>query len=74
MDVLNQAKSCDSSGEVIVDLMTNLSAISEENAASAETTAMTMSELSMETVRLADTSEELLKLAETLKEDLEFFK
>nr|WP_297706313.1 methyl-accepting chemotaxis protein [uncultured Butyrivibrio sp.] len=74
VDVLNQAKSCDSSGEVIVDLMTNLSAISEENAASAETTAMTMSELSMETVRLADTSEELLKLAETLKEDLEFFK
>ena len=54
--------------------MTNLSAISEENAASAETTASSMSELGRETARLAETSAELKKLADTLKEDLDFFK
>ena len=54
--------------------MTNLSAISEENAASAETTSTSMAELNRETARLADTSAELKRLADTLKEDLEFFK
>ncbi len=73
VDVLGQAESCEQSGETIVDLMTNLSAISEENAASAETTASSMSELNRETARLAETSGELKKLADTLKEDLEFF-
>ena len=73
IDVLGQAKSCDEHGEAIVDLMTNLSAISEENAASAETTASSMSELGRETARLAETSAELKKFADTLKEDLEFF-
>ncbi|MCR5716181.1 MAG: methyl-accepting chemotaxis protein, partial [Lachnospiraceae bacterium] len=33
--VLGQAQSCESAGSTVVDLMTNLSAISEENAASA---------------------------------------
>ena len=74
IDVLGQAEACEQSGETIVDLMTNLSAISEENAASAETTATSMSELGRETARLADTSAELKRLADTLKEDLEFFK
>ena len=73
VDVVGQARSCDEHGGDIVDLMTNLSAISEENAASAETTATSMSELNRETARLAETSAELKKLADTLKEDLEFF-
>ena len=73
VDVLDQAKTCDEHGESIVDLMTNLSAISEENAASAETTATSMSELNKETARLAETSAELKNLADTLKKDLEFF-
>ena len=67
VDVLDQARSCDEHGGDIVDLMTNLSAISEENAASAETTATSMSELNRETARLAQTSAELKKLADTLK-------
>jgi methyl-accepting chemotaxis protein len=74
VDVLDQAKSCDNSGELVVDLMTNLSAISQENAASAETTSTSMAELNKETARLADTSAELKNLADTLKEDLDFFK
>ncbi len=72
--VLGQADSCEHASEAIVDLMTNLSAISEENAASAETTSTSMAELNRETARLADTSAELKRLADTLKEDLEFFK
>ena len=74
VDVLDQAKSCDDHSGDIVDLMTNLSAISEENAASAETTATSMSELNRETQKLAETSAELKELADTLKEDLKFFK
>ena len=54
--------------------MTNLSAISQENAASAETTSTSMGELNKETARLADTSAELKNFANELKEDLEFFK
>lgn len=74
VDVLGQAESCDSYGESVVDLMTNLSAISQENAASAETTSTSMSELNRETARLANASAELMNFADELKEDLEFFK
>ena len=74
VDVLGQAQSCDGYGETVVDLMTNLSAISQENAASAETTSTSMSELNRETSRLADVSEDLMRFADELKEDLEFFK
>ena len=72
-DVLSQAESCENAGEKVVDLMTNLSAISEENAASAETTSSAMTELNKETARLADTASELKDLADNIKEDLEFF-
>ncbi|SFC36320.1 methyl-accepting chemotaxis protein [Butyrivibrio sp. YAB3001] len=74
VDVLGQARSCDKAGEVVVDLMTNLSAISQENAASAETASTSMNQLNNETAMLADTSAELKRLAEELKENLEFFK
>ncbi len=72
-DVLVQAESSEASSQTVVDLMTNLSAISEENAASAETTSSAMAQLNTETERLADTSSELKKIADTLKEDLDFF-
>lgn len=72
--VLGQAESSDKSGEEVVDLMTNLSAISEENAASAENTSNAMMKLNNETARLAETSAELKNIADTLKEDLKFFK
>ncbi len=72
--VLIQAQDCEKSGETVVDLMTNLSAISQENAASAETTSTAMTKLNMETAKLAETSAELKGLADNLKEDLEFFR
>ena len=72
--VLAQAKSSGAAGEQLVDLMTNLSAISEENAASAETTNQAMSDLNDATVSLANTAQELKRLSDELNEDLEFFR
>ena len=72
--VLSDAKICENASETVVDLMTNLSAISQENAASAETTSNAMEELNAETARLADTSVQLKQIADTLKSDLDFFK
>ena len=48
--------------------------ISEENAASAETTNQAMSDLNDATVSLANTAQELKRLSDELNEDLEFFK
>ena len=72
--VLKQAESSGQAGEQLVDLMTNLSAISEENAASAETTSEAMRDLNIATVSLADTAQELKRLSASLSEDLDFFK
>lgn len=72
--VLAQAKSSGAAGEQLVDLMTNLSAISEENAASAETTNQAMSDLNDATVSLANTAQELKRLSDELNADLEFFR
>ena len=71
--VLKQAESSGQAGEQLVDLMTNLSAISEENAASAETTNEAMHNLNDATVALADTAKELKRLSHSLQEDLDFF-
>ena len=72
-DVLKQAEASGDAGEQLVDLMTNLSAISEENAASAETTSEAMHDLNDATVKLAETAQELKKLSSELSEDLDFF-
>lgn len=50
--VLGQAELSDKAGEKVVDLMNDLSAISEENAASAETTSAAMEKLNAETARV----------------------
>ncbi len=73
-EVMKQSTACEASSETIVNIMTNLSAISEENAASAETTSSAMAQLNSETARLAETSAELKHIADTLQEDLNFFR
>ena len=65
---------CDKSKLVIVDVMSSLSAISEENAASTEETAASMQELNTTVSLLAEASIELQKVAEKLDEELKFFK
>lgn len=71
--VLAQADSCSQAGSRAVDLMTNLSAIAEENAASTEQTTTSMGELNDGTYSLAKTAEELKELSEKLTGDLNYF-
>lgn len=71
--VLQQASTCSKAGEQMVDLMTNLSSIAEENAASTEQTTTSMMELNDATVSLAETAQELKRLSDVLKEDLNYF-
>ncbi len=72
-EVMRQASICSKSGTHVVDLMTNLSAVAEENAASTEQTNDAMAELNSTTSALAGTANELKKLSDVLKEDLEYF-
>ena len=71
--VLSQADDCSKAGEHAVDLMTNLSAIAEENAASTEQTSTSMAELDSGTSSLADTARELKRLSDSLNESLNYF-
>ena len=72
-DVLKQADTCSKLGIHVVDLMMNLSAIAQENAASTEQTNMSMNKLNDATVSLAQTAQELKHLSDTLYQDLSFF-
>ena len=74
-DVINiQAKECDRARNNIVDIISNLSAISEENAASTEETNASMQELNATINLLADSAMNLKELAAALEEYTSFFK
>ena len=74
-DVINiQAKECDRARNNIVDIISNLSAISEENAASTEETNASMQELNATINLLADSALNLKELAAALEEYTSFFK
>ena len=68
------AQTCDSSKNAVVDTMSALSAISEENAASSEETGASMQELSSTVTILAGSANNLREIAEKLNEDMQFFK
>ena len=72
--VLTEADNCSKAGSSAVDLMTNLSAIAEENASSTEQTTTSMGELNDGTNSLAKTAKELKELSEKLTNDLNYFK
>lgn len=65
---------CDSSKSQIVDSISGLSAISEENAASSQETGASMEELSATVTTLAGSANELKEIAEVLNTGLSFFK
>lgn len=71
--VLEQADICGKAGAHVVDLMTNLSAIAEENAATTQQTNASMNELNDATASLAATALELQKLSKSVEEDLNYF-
>ncbi|MBR1861986.1 MAG: methyl-accepting chemotaxis protein [Lachnospiraceae bacterium] len=68
------AQACDESKDVIVDAMSSLSAISEENAAGAEETSASMEELNATVNTLAAAAGSLKDISEKLINEMQFFK
>ena len=71
--IKDQTELCDTARITVVDIISNLSAISEENAASSEETTASMAELSSTIGMLADSAEELQKIAAILEDEVKFF-
>lgn len=65
--------SCDAARAKIMDVIQNLSAISEENAASTEETNASMEELNANLNLLAESSKDLLELSTELEQNMSFF-
>lgn len=72
--IMKSAYACDESKGVVVDSMSSLSAISEENAAASEQTSASMQELSATVNTLANTADSLKEVSEALIEEISFFK
>ncbi|RKM57922.1 methyl-accepting chemotaxis protein [Butyrivibrio sp. CB08] len=68
------ADQCETSKNAVVDTMSALSAISEENAASSQETGASMQELSATVTTLAGNANDLKSVADKLEQDLAFFK
>lgn len=66
--------SCDSARASVMDVITNLSAISQENAAAAEETTASMQELNANINMLAGEAAKLRDISEQLKKEMSFFK
>lgn len=71
--IKGQTEGCDRSRKGIVDTISNLSAISQENAASTQETTASMQELNATINLLAEEANELTKLSESLNQEIEFF-
>lgn len=69
----SQAKECDNARGEVTGVITNLSALSEENAASTEETTASMQELNSTISMLAKSAEELKEMAVNLEEKISFF-
>lgn len=68
------ADSCNSARASVIDVISNLSAISEENAASAEETTASMQELNATINLLSEEATKLKDISVTLNEEMKFFK
>ena len=73
-NIHGEARECDDSRSGVVDIISNLSAISQENAASTEETTASMQELNATINLLAESAKSLKELAETMDEATKFFK
>ena len=65
---------CDSSRKTVVDVISNLSALSQENAASAQETTASMEELHATIQLLADAANSLRGLSDEMEAEMKFFK
>jgi len=72
--IKGNAEVCDSSRVTVVDVISNLSAISEENAASTQQTTSSMQELNATINILAETAAKVKEVSDQLNEDMKYFK
>lgn len=72
--IRDDASACDNARAQVIDVISNLSAISQENAASAEQTTASMEELNATINMLAEAAGSLKHLSSELNEDMNFFK
>ena len=70
----NEIEKCNEARISVVDIIQNLSALSQENAASAEQTTSAMQELNDTVSALADSAGKLQELSASLENDVSFFK
>lgn len=74
-EIINsQATECDNDRGVVVDVISSLSAVSQENAASTEETTASMEELNATINLLAQEARDLKEIAKSLEEEVAFFK
>lgn len=71
--IKGRTESCDSSRKSVVDTVSNLSAISEENASSTQQTTASMQELNATINLLAEEASDLTKLSEALDQEVNYF-
>lgn len=72
--IKEQTETCDTARAKVVDVISNLSAISEENAASTEETTASMQELNATINLLAESAGRLQELSKSLEENISFFR
>lgn len=65
---------CDASRKTVVEVISNLSALSQENAASAQGTTASMEELNATIQLLAEAANSLRGLSDQMEEEMKFFK
>lgn len=72
--IKHQTESCDAARVKVVDVISNLSAISEENAASTQETTASMEELNATINILAEAAGKLQELSKQMEENISFFR
>ena len=73
MDIKKKSGLCDEARNVVAEVMTNLSAVSEENAASAEQTMASMEELNATIHVVSEEATKITKMSSDLEEKLKIF-
>lgn len=72
--IRGQTKECDDARAAVIDVISNLSAISEENAASTEETTASVEEMTATINLLAEEAGQLQDISKELQENIKFFK
>lgn len=72
-EVMTHADRCSQSEQQVSDLISNLSAIAQENAASTEETNASMGELNDATASLTQMAQQLKELSDAVNTDLQYY-